>query len=282
MASTCCGGKSWARKLLFVGAIVLLGVFVVKKTGLGPYIRHSVGEMFASVDQNIPTKAKIAAFEQEIKDFENNVIEPKFGPLGELKRDVVHLENRLQTKEAELAKYDVPANILGKQLADKNLSQIILNDETLTRSVADSRLDALLDKCEPLNREVVHLRKQLSTNQEILQAKRKELDFLRGKLAEFQEDLAQMKLRESQLDFNEMKNDSSSYSEIITKIKKRGESIKKYQDARHWENFYRNQPAEKESAKAENTVTVTEENETIARFQRYKSSNSKTQTVSTE
>ena len=139
-----------------------------------------------------------------------------------------------------------------------------------------------MDKCEPLNREVVHLRKQLSTNQEILQAKRKELDFLRGKLAEFQEDLAQMKLRESQLDFNEMKNDSSSYSEIITKIKKRGESIKKYQDARHWENFYRNQPAEKESAKAENTVTVTEENETIARFQRYKSSNSKTQTVSTE
>jgi regulator of replication initiation timing len=222
----CCAKSSFVRRLLIVGVLLAVGTYVYRNTETGTYVRAVFSQMFAGVGDNMPTKTEIAALEQQISDFEQNV-RGKVGPISALKVKVEKLEEQVTASETILAERN-KAFLTAMNQAEGDSTFVGVAE-------ANTRAKTLYQDCLNLEQNLDHKRKELAHEKGTLEVKVQEFDYLNGKLQEFRAVLAEFREREAQLDYTETTTDPNSPErKLVEQIQKKRQLIQDSQKQREY------------------------------------------------
>jgi peptidoglycan hydrolase CwlO-like protein len=186
------------KKVLILGAVVLAGLFVAKKTHLCSYVSTVWNEVRQEARAQIPTRFELDRMRNEIGRMDND-IRDMVGPIAEHMADVSKLKKDIEKTRTGLTQQKAALQTLLSGV-QKGEEFVVYGDTKLTPKRAQQQVESDFRNCKNLETHLATQEKLLTNKERALEATRDHLNKMIAQKREFELQLAELETAQEVLD----------------------------------------------------------------------------------
>jgi hypothetical protein len=186
------------KKILVVAALIVAGVWVIKKTEAGEWIREAIACGKAAFAKEETRESKIKQAHKLVGNLDKE-IRKQFGPLAQRKVGIKELEDEVASLRKQLTERKVLVKSLCDQI-DSAIEPVSVGDQFLSIEEARTRLKYELKDGERIEDRLKSSEDKLKNDREILHLKERKLNDMIDAKYRLETELSRVELREAQLD----------------------------------------------------------------------------------
>jgi len=223
-------GSSVVKKTLIIGAVVLAGLFIARKTHLCSYASTLWTQVRQEAKAQIPTKFELDRIRQEIVRMDGD-IKGMASPIAEHMAAVSRLKKDIEKSRTTLTERKADIKTMVADL-DKGGAFIVYGDRQFTLKQVQNQVERDAAACKRLESHLALQEKLLVAKEQALDATREQLNKLIAQRDEFKVRLAEAETREEQLRIAEIGSSVPSNYGRATELNESLTNLQQQQDVR--------------------------------------------------